>query len=692
MIDPQTVARIHDAAKIEEVVGDFVSLKKRGANLVGLCPFHNEKTGSFNVSPARGIFKCFGCGEGGNSVRFIMRHEHLSYPDALRYLAKKYHIEIVEKELTDEEKSLLSDRDNMLNISEFASIYFAKNLEKDEGRAIGKSYFYERGFSDDIIKKFGLGYSIDSYDDLCNEARKRGYADDYLIKTGLAYKNDRGELVDRFRGRVIFPIHSLAGKVIGFGGRILAKNDKIAKYVNSPESEIYNKSNELYGIFFAKNQIVKQDRCFLVEGYTDVISMHQAGIENVVSSSGTSLTEGQIKLIHRFTQNITVIYDGDAAGIKASIRGIDMLLENGMNIKVVLLPDGDDPDSFAKKNNASDFIEYIGQHQVDFIEFKINLLKDDAKNDPVKKAAMIGDVIRSIAIIPNQIVRATYAKECAFRLDIEESIVYNEINKILRKRREEEFKRQEAQSNREANITAQQNTDYQNNTQPTETLPPLRTTKRDALYKHEKELIRFVIRDGQKHLVQDTNEKGYLNVGEYIYQSLKSSNLSLRNEVFAQILEEFYQLNNKEWFNVENYFQYHQDGNISALAIEFLTDKYIAGKKDSNADKADEIEVPDIIEGDERSLIRHNFAKLRKAKEMDKKRLEEEESMRRYKLSLDKIIIEYVNALLNNELSKYLKELQSSGDKQVEEYMAVLNQRYNLIQEHLKNRVIVKIK
>lgn len=692
MIDPQTIARIHDAAKIEEVVGDFVSLKKRGANLVGLCPFHNEKTGSFNVSPARGIFKCFGCGEGGNAVRFIMQHEHLSYPDALRYLAKKYHIEIVEKELSDEEKSLLSDRDNMLNLSEFASVYFVKNLEKDEGKAVGKSYFYERGFSDDIIKKFGLGYSIDSYNDLCNEAHKRGYSDEYLIKTGLAYKNDRGELVDRFRGRVIFPIHSLAGKVIGFGGRILVKNDKLAKYVNSPESEIYNKSSELYGIFFAKNRIVKQDRCFLVEGYTDVISMHQAGIENVVSSSGTSLTEGQIKLIHRFTQNITVIYDGDAAGIKASIRGIDMLLENGMNIKVVLLPDGDDPDSFAKKNNASDFIEYIEQYQVDFIEFKINLLKDEAKNDPIKRADMISDVIRSIAIIPNQIVRATYAKECAFRLDIDETIVYNEINKLLRKRREDEFKRQEAQANRGTNIAAKQIAEYQNNIRPIETLPPIRTTKRDALYKHEKELIRFVIRDGQKHLVEDTNEKGYLNVGEYIYQSLISSNLSLRNEVFAQILEEFYQLNNKEWFNVENYFQYHHDSDISALAIEFLTDKYIVGKKDSNAKKADEIEVPDIIEGDEHSLIWHNFAKLRKDKEMNKKRLEEEEAMRKYKLSLDKIIIEYVNALLNNELSKYLKEMQNSGDEQIEEFMAVLNQRYQLIQEHLKNRVIVKIK
>ena len=690
MIDPQTVAKIHDAAKIDEVVGDFVSLRKRGANLVGLCPFHNEKTGSFNVSPARGIFKCFGCGEGGNAVRFLMLHEHLSYPDALRYLAKKYHIEIVEKELTDEEKSQLSDRDNMLNVNEFAVNYFVKNLEKDEGRAVGRAYLHERGFSDDIIAKFALGYSVNSYDDFYNEAHRRGFADKYLVATGLVFKNDKGTFTDRFRGRVMFPIHSLAGKVIGFGGRILEKNDKLAKYVNSPESEIYNKSNELYGIFFAKNQIVKQDRCFLVEGYTDVISMHQAGVENVVASSGTSLTDGQIKLIHRFTQNITVIYDGDAAGIKASIRGIDMLLEYGMNIKAVLLPDGDDPDSFARKNNASDFIEYIERHQVDFIEFKINMMSDEAKNDPVKKAAMIGDVIKSIAIIPNQIIRATYVKECASRLEIDEAVIYNEINKILRKRHEDEFKRRESQTNRAAN--ALQNTATQAPDNESATLQQATRKDRNALYKHEKELIRFVVREGQKRLVEADNGQGYLNVGEYIYNVLNNNGLHIQTPVFARILEEFHCNADRAEFDCENYFKNHADLEINALAIEFLTDKYIVGKRFASRPPTEAIDIPDIVDDDPRSEVLHSFAKLRLEKEKDKQRLEETEALRQLKSSLDKLILEYVNALLNNELSAYLKQIESSPDTHIDDFISTLHKRHELVCKHLKDRVVVKIK
>lgn len=690
MIDPQTVAKIHDAAKIEEVVGDFVSLRKRGANLVGLCPFHNEKTGSFNVSPARGIFKCFGCGEGGNAVRFLMLHEHLSYPDALRYLAKKYHIEIVEKELTDEEKSQLSDRDNMLNVNEFAVNYFVKNLEKDEGRAVGRAYLHERGFSDDIIAKFALGYSVNSYDDFYNEAHRRGFADKYLVTTGLVFKNDKGTFTDRFRGRVMFPIHSLAGKVIGFGGRILEKNDKLAKYVNSPESEIYNKSNELYGIFFAKNQIVKQDRCFLVEGYTDVISMHQAGVENVVASSGTSLTDGQIKLIHRFTQNITVIYDGDAAGIKASIRGIDMLLEYGMNIKAVLLPDGDDPDSFARKNNASDFIEYIERHQVDFIEFKINMMSDEAKNDPVKKAAMIGDVIKSIAIIPNQIIRATYVKECASRLEIDEAVIYNEINKILRKRHEDEFKRRESQTNRAAN--ALQNTATQAPDNESAALQQATRKDRNALYKHEKELIRFVVREGQKRLVEADNGQGYLNVGEYIYNVLNINGLHIQTPVFARILEEFHCNADSAEFDCENYFKNHADLDINALAIEFLTDKYIVGKRFASRPPTEAIDIPDIVDDDPRSEVLHSFAKLRLEKEKDKQRLEETEALRQLKSSLDKIILEYANATLNNELAAYLKQIESSPDTQIDGFISTLRKRHELVCRHLKDRVVVKIK
>ena len=425
MIDQPTIDRITDAAQIQDVVGDYVTLRKRGVNLLGLCPFHNEKTPSFTVSPAKGIFKCFGCGKGGNSVHFIMEHEQISYYEALKYLARKYNIEVEERELSPEEMAVRNDRESMLLVNEFAQKHFTNTLlHHIDGKAIGLSYFRERGFRDDIITKFQLGYSLELRDAFTQAAMKAGYNKDYLIKTGLTIEGDNHYLGDRFRGRVMFPVHTLSGKVVAFGGRILKKDDKMAKYVNSPESEIYHKSNELYGIYFAKQAIVKQDRCFLVEGYTDVISMHQSGIENVVASSGTSLTPGQIRLIHRFTENVTVIYDGDAAGIKASIRGIDLLLEEGLNIKVLLLPDGDDPDSFARKHNASDFIEYVQQNSSDFIRFKTNLLLADAGNDPVKRAGLVLDIVRSISIIPNTAIRGEYVKECSTLLNVEEQMLY----------------------------------------------------------------------------------------------------------------------------------------------------------------------------------------------------------------------------------------------------------------------------
>ena len=387
MIDQPTIDRITEAAQIQDVVGDYVTLRKRGVNLLGLCPFHGEKTPSFTVSPAKGIFKCFGCGKGGNSVHFIMEHEQLNYTDALKYLARKYHIEVQERELSPEEMAVRNDRESMFLVNEFAQKHFTSTLHNHiDGKSIGLAYFRERGFRDDIVQKFQLGYSLEQRDAFTQAALKAGYNKEYLVKTGLTLENESGQTTDRFRGRVMFPVHSLSGKVVAFGGRILKKDDKMAKYVNSPESEIYHKSNELYGIYFSKQAIVKQERCFLVEGYTDVISMHQSGIENVVASSGTSLTPGQIRLIHRFTENVTVIYDGDAAGIKASIRGIDLLLEEGLNIKVLLLPDGDDPDSFARKTNASDFIEYVERNASDFIRFKTNLLLNDAGNDPMKRA------------------------------------------------------------------------------------------------------------------------------------------------------------------------------------------------------------------------------------------------------------------------------------------------------------------
>ena len=439
MIDQATIDRIMDAAQIVDVVSDFVTLRRRGVNYIGLCPFHNEKTPSFSVSPSKGLCKCFSCGKGGNVVHFIMEHEQLNYYEALKWLAKKDGIEVKERELSNEEKQAQSIRESLFLVNDFANNYFQNILHNHpDGQAIGMSYFRQRGFRDDIIKKFQLGFSTEGRDALAKEAKLKGFNPDFLVKTGLCYTRDDGQLRDRFWGRVMFPVHTLSGKVVAFGGRVLKTDSKVAKYVNSPESEIYHKSRELYGIYFAKQAIVKQDKCFLVEGYTDVISMHQAGVENVVASSGTSLTSGQIRMIHRFTNNITVLYDGDMAGIKASIRGIDMLLEEGMNIKVMLLPDGDDPDSFARKHNATEFQEYIAAHEVDFIRFKTNLLMSDAANDPYKRASLITDIVKSISVIPEAIVRSEYIKECSQMLHVEEKLLVNEVAKM--KRAEEEKK------------------------------------------------------------------------------------------------------------------------------------------------------------------------------------------------------------------------------------------------------------
>ena len=433
MIDQVTIDRILDAAQIVDVVSEFVTLRKRGVNYVGLCPFHNEKTPSFSVSPAKGLCKCFSCGKGGNSVHFIMEHEQMSYYEALKYLAKKYNIEIKERELTNEEKQAQTTRESMFIVNNFARDYFQNILKNHvDGRSIGLAYFRQRGFRDDIIEKFQLGYCTESHDAMSQEALRKGYKKEFLVKTGICYETDDHRLRDRFWGRVIFPVHTLSGKVVAFGGRVLSTATKgvKVKYVNSPESEIYHKSNELYGIYFAKHAIVRQDRCFLVEGYTDVISMHQSGIENVVASSGTALTPGQIRLIHRFTNNITVLYDGDVAGIKASIRGIDMLLEEGMNIKVCLLPDGDDPDSFARKHNSEEFQAFIREHEKDFIRFKTDLLMEDAGRDPIKRAELISNIVRSISVIPEAIIRDVYIKECSQHLRIEEKLLVAEVAKL----------------------------------------------------------------------------------------------------------------------------------------------------------------------------------------------------------------------------------------------------------------------
>src|SRR5574344_1451966 len=444
MIDKATIDRIMDAAQIVDVVSEFVTLRKAGVNYKGLCPFHNEKTPSFVVSPSKGFCHCFSCGKGGNAVGFIMEHEQMTYPEALRWLAHKYNIEIKERELTDEEKKAESERESLFIVNEWAMKYFQDILYNHvDGRAIGMQYFRSRGFRDDTIKEFQLGFSLPERDALAKEAAKKGFQDKFLVETGLCYRKDNsetGSLQDRYWGRVIFPVHSVTGRIVAFGGRVLKTDGKVAKYVNSPESQIYHKSNELYGIYFAKQSITKLDRCYLVEGYTDVISMHQSGIENVVASSGTSLTPGQIRLIHRFTSNITVLYDGDAAGIHASIRGIDMLLAEGMNVKVLLLPDNDDPDSFARKHNATAFQEYIDKNQVDFIRFKLQLLSDEAGDDPMARAELIKEITRSIAVIQDPIVRSVYIKDCSQQMQIDETLLINDVNKQQREQYQEQHK------------------------------------------------------------------------------------------------------------------------------------------------------------------------------------------------------------------------------------------------------------
>ncbi len=585
MIDQATIDKILDAAQIVDVVSEFVTLRKAGVNYKGLCPFHNEKTPSFVVSPSKGLCKCFSCGKGGNVVHFIMEHEQLSYYEALKHLAKKYNIEVKERELTDEEKQAQNLRESLFIVNEFAAEYFQNILYNHvDGKSIGMAYFRQRGFRDDIIQKFRLGYCTDQRDALAQEALKKGYRKEYLTKTGICYETDDGRMRDRFWGRVIFPVHTLSGKVVAFGGRVLKTDAKAAKYVNSPESEIYHKSNELYGIYFAKQAIVKQDRCFLVEGYTDVISMHQSGIENVVASSGTSLTPGQIRLIHRFTNNITVLYDGDRAGIKASIRGIDMLLEEGMNIKVVLLPDGDDPDSFARKHNATEFQTYIENHQVDFIRFKTNLLLEEAGKDPIKRAELISDIVRSISVIPEAIVRSVYIQECSQLLQIDENLLVSEIVKIKGKQAEKGVPKQGSGNQ----PPSQQDTD---NTQKEETdsystYIPQEGKENAEFFPKEKLIMQILIRYGEKimcHIVDDKGENIPITVIEYIINDLKQDELSFHSSLHRAILTEAGMHVHESNFVSERYFLAHPSQDISQLAAELANDRYQLSKYHSKA-------------------------------------------------------------------------------------------------------------
>ena len=706
MIDQPTIDRILDAANIVDVVSEFVTLRKRGVNYVGLCPFHADKTPSFYVSPAKNICKCFACGEGGTAVHFIMKHEQLNYFDALRFLAKKYNIEIQERELTEREKQIRSDRESMLIVNNWAGQYFSTLLHDHiEGRSVGMRYFAERGLREDTIRKFQLGYSLDQRDALYKAATKAGYKKEYLEKTGLVITYDNGNVNDRFRGRVIFPVHTLSGKIVAFGGRVLKKDEKTAKYVNSPESEIYHKSNELYGIYFAKQAIVRQDRCFLVEGYMDVIGMHQVGVENVVASSGTALTQGQIRLIHRFTNNITVLYDGDAAGIKAALRGIDMLLEEGMNVKVVLLPDGEDPDSFARSHGASEFAEFIRQNETDFIRFKTKLLLDEAGDDPIKRSALITDIIRSVAIIPDNIARSVYIRECAATMEIDEQVLLNEVNKI----RLDKVRNTHPKANRNEPPAPTPNAEVlpeypdiptfqpyvpeeetgtpslneppslpdgyiPEEESPSPSPQPERQTQEGLTAKgvphspfeaYELALLRYVVRYGERIIDEyedeETGEKVILRVADYIQMDLERDDLTFYTPLFKRMLDEAADHCQEEGFVASRYFLSHPDPNVSMLGANLLSDKYQLSKYHSKFR-----EIP------------------------------QEEDMLKQLVLRDMYAIKEANILQQiKEVQQAIKEAQRQGDmERIFELLKKqnqLNEIKNILSKELGERIVLKM-
>ena len=571
MIDRATIDKIMDATNIVDVVGEFVTLRKAGVNYKGLCPFHDDTTPSFMVSPSKQICKCFACGEGGTAINFLMKHEQITYPEALRWLAKKYNIEIEERELTDEEKQYQSDRESMLAVNEWALKYFQEMLKNDpDGIAIGKQYFRSRGIRDDIIEKFNLGYALPKRDALAMAAQKAGYQPEFLEKTGLCIKGEKG-LHDRYSGRVIFPWLNVSGRVVAFGGRLLGARTKGVqqKYVNSPDSELYHKERELYGLFQAKKAIAKEDRVFMVEGYTDVIAMHQCGLENVVANSGTALSIHQIKLLRRFTQNITLLYDGDEAGIHAAMRGTDMLLEEGMNLKVLLLPDGDDPDSFARKHTAQEFKEYIEKNATDFITFKTRQTVEGI-TDPVKRSEAIGGIVRSIALIPDQILRSTYLSELAQRLDIKEQTLLNTMNGMIAKNREEKQKQAERDAERQDN--------GQETPTPFIGLHGIDDQTREV----ERLLIQAIIRHGEEVIYEnvETDDGGTtdLTVAQYVAFDLGSDALSFHDGRYNQILDEAVAHSGEPDFKAEAYFLHHPDVEIVQLAAELAIDRHQLGE------------------------------------------------------------------------------------------------------------------
>jgi DNA primase len=568
MISKETIDVIKETARIEEVVGDFVMLKRRGVNMLGRCPFHDEKTPSFTVSPTKGIYKCFGCGVSGDSIKFVMEHEHFTYPEALRYVAKKYNIQIEEKEVSPEFLEEQSGRESLLMVNQFAENHFIENLwEHEMGKAIGLSYFHERGFTDETVKKFKLGFAIEEWDYFLKKATEAGYKLEFLKTLGLVTSGER--TVDMYRGRVIFPIHNLSGRVVGFGARILKTNEKAPKYINSPENEVYNKSKIVYGIYFAKASIIKNNKCFLVEGYTDVISLHQAGVENVVSSSGTSLTTGQIDLIKRYTLNITILYDGDAAGIKASFRGIDMILENGMNVKVVLFPDGEDPDSYAKNHSQEELESFIKENENDFIKFKAAVLMKDAATDPILKAAAIKDIVNSIALVPDGILRTLYIQQCSELMNVPENTLNNELNKIRRELTRNKMRKDGWQ---EEEII------------PLPTQEPHEKQIEEIVFSsepHEKEVLRLLLNyAGEIIQFEQMSEDGAVEmvdttVGQYITQDILTDEISFNNPLYQLIFDEITELVALHHYEgLTNHFLHHSDEEISKFSIDLLTQKY----------------------------------------------------------------------------------------------------------------------
>ncbi len=587
MIKPETIDKIMDVVRIEDIVSEFVSLKRRGANLLGCCPFHNEKTPSFTVSPAKGIFKCFGCGEAGNSVHFLMKHEHFSYPEALKYIAKKYNIDIEEAPLSPQELEKQTEREALFNVSDFAQKYFADTLfNNDMGKAIGLSYFYERGLTDNIIQRFGLGYCVDEWDNFTKHATANGYSRNVLEKTGLTIYKDDGKSYDRFRGRVMFPVYSVSGKVLGFSGRILSSEKQAAKYVNSPESEIYNKSRTLYGIYQAKGAISKSDLCYLVEGNIDVITLHQAGVENTVASSGTSLTTEQIRLIHRYTKNITVLYDGDPAGIKAALRAVNMLLEEGMNVRVVLFPDGEDPDSYTRKYGSEAIQNYVTTQATNFIVFKTKILLEDTKGDPIKKAELIKDIVETIALVPEIIERNIYVKECASILDVSEQTLATELAKRIYNNRKKQGEKELAQQ--QADNATTPNTGEEATTQPDSPIVDMEKVKRELLdsmfskteIPQEQKIISLLLNYGDVVLKTNvTDDEGNTQEEEYyvaaqVVGDIINDELGFKNPLYQEIFDIY---KNKilegEIINSSYFFDLNRD-DITNMVASMLLNPY----------------------------------------------------------------------------------------------------------------------